>query len=144
MFIKKTLVKKRLWHRCFPVNFVKFLRTPFLQNTSGRLLLFQSRWLKTFVCRETSSNCKWVKYFNQLLCSIFMNGWNTLINYFAVSLWSMIRPLVVYCIVLQMDYFIKGNSSKCHLIEPCRKCHIKYYKALRNYKFRKTPCKQGF
>ena len=72
MFIKKTLVKKRLWHRCFPVNFVKFLRTPFLQNTSGRLLLFQSRWLKTFVCRETSSNCKWVKYFNQLLCSIFM------------------------------------------------------------------------
>ena len=30
-----TLLKKRLWHRCFPVNFVKFLRTPFLQNTSG-------------------------------------------------------------------------------------------------------------
>ena len=28
-----TLLKKRLWHRCFPVNFVKFLRTPFLQNT---------------------------------------------------------------------------------------------------------------
>ena len=35
----KTLLKKRLWHRCFPVNFVKFLWTPFLQNTSGRLLL---------------------------------------------------------------------------------------------------------
>ena len=33
------LLKKRLWHRCFPVNFVEFLRTPFLQNTSGRLLL---------------------------------------------------------------------------------------------------------
>ena len=42
-FIKKaepaTLLKKRLWHRCFPVNFAKFLRTPFLQNSSGRLLL---------------------------------------------------------------------------------------------------------
>ena len=24
-----TLLKKRLWHRCFPVNFVTFLRTPF-------------------------------------------------------------------------------------------------------------------
>ena len=24
-----TLLKKRLWHRCFPVNFTKFLRTPF-------------------------------------------------------------------------------------------------------------------
>ena len=32
------LLNKRLWHRCFPVNFVKFLRTPFLQSTSGRLL----------------------------------------------------------------------------------------------------------
>ena len=30
-----TLFKKR----CFPVNFVKFLRTPILKNTSGRLLL---------------------------------------------------------------------------------------------------------
>ena len=25
-----TLLKKRLWHRRFPVNFAKFLRTPFL------------------------------------------------------------------------------------------------------------------
>ena len=24
-----TLIKKRLWGRCFPVNFAKFLRTPF-------------------------------------------------------------------------------------------------------------------
>ena len=36
-----TILKKRLWHRCFPVNFAKFLRTPFLQNTSGWLLLFK-------------------------------------------------------------------------------------------------------
>ena len=34
-----TLLKKRLWHRCFPVNFAKFHRTFFLQNRSGRLLL---------------------------------------------------------------------------------------------------------
>ena len=34
-----TLWKKKLWHRCFPVNFVKFLRTPFLQKTSERLYL---------------------------------------------------------------------------------------------------------
>ena len=24
-----TLLKKRFWHWCFPVNFAKFLRTPF-------------------------------------------------------------------------------------------------------------------
>ena len=35
---------QRLWHRCFPVNFAKLLRTPFLQNTSGRLLLSKT-WL---------------------------------------------------------------------------------------------------
>ena len=40
-----TLLKKRLWHSCFPVNFVKFLRTPFLQNTSGRLLPYISFYL---------------------------------------------------------------------------------------------------
>ena len=28
-----TLLKKRLWRRCFSVNFAKFLRTHFLQNT---------------------------------------------------------------------------------------------------------------
>ena len=28
-----TLLKKRLRYRCFPVNYVKFLRTPFLQAT---------------------------------------------------------------------------------------------------------------
>ena len=33
-------LRKRLWHRCFPVNFAKFLRTLSLQNTSGRLLHF--------------------------------------------------------------------------------------------------------
>ena len=34
-----TLLKKRLWHRCFPVNFAKFLRTPFLIEHLWWLLL---------------------------------------------------------------------------------------------------------
>ena len=34
-----TLLKKRLWHRCFPVNFAKFLRTPFLTEHLWWLLL---------------------------------------------------------------------------------------------------------
>ena len=36
------LLKKRLWHRCFPVNFAKFLRTAFSQNTSERLFQYIS------------------------------------------------------------------------------------------------------
>ena len=34
-----TLLKKRLWHRCFPVNFTKFIRTPFLTEHFQWLLL---------------------------------------------------------------------------------------------------------
>ena len=46
------LLKKRLWQRCFPVYFVKFSRTYFLQNTSGQLLLnFWKLW------NVKSSNC---------------------------------------------------------------------------------------
>ena len=39
VFYKKGVLKKRLWHRCFLVNFAKLLRTPFWQNTSVQLLL---------------------------------------------------------------------------------------------------------
>ena len=47
-------IKKRLWRRYFSVNIAKFLRTPFLQNTSGRPLQFmaappsESLWLKVW------------------------------------------------------------------------------------------------
>ena len=47
----KTLLKKRLWHRCLPVNFL----TPFLQDTSGWLLLeFESSWFEAAVRRRFS------------------------------------------------------------------------------------------
>ena len=40
-----TLLKKRLWHRFFPVNFAEFLKTHFLRNTSGGLLLHMEQYL---------------------------------------------------------------------------------------------------
>ena len=46
-FQPTTLLKKRLWHRCFPANVAKFLRTPCFQNTFGRLLLSVSEMMKT-------------------------------------------------------------------------------------------------
>ena len=36
----KNFINKRLQHRCFPVKFPKFLRTPILKNNCKRLLLF--------------------------------------------------------------------------------------------------------
>ena len=47
------LLKKWLWDRWFPVNFAKFLRTLFLQNTSKRLLLVSG---KCFNQSESKSN----------------------------------------------------------------------------------------
>ena len=38
-----TLLTKRLWHRHFPVNFAKFLRTPFLTEHLRWLLLNEER-----------------------------------------------------------------------------------------------------
>ena len=42
------LSKKSFWHWCFPENLAKFLRIPFLQNTSGRLLLYRDFIFQTF------------------------------------------------------------------------------------------------
>ena len=49
------LFKKRLWHRCFPVNFAKFLRTPLLRNNSGRLLLTLSNIYNGFFNKNVNS-----------------------------------------------------------------------------------------
>ena len=46
------LLKKRLWHGCFPVNFAKFLRTPFFcrahlvaaSEITGTLILFYNEF----------------------------------------------------------------------------------------------------
>ena len=40
-----TLLKKRLWHRCFLVNFAKFLRAPFFTERLRWLLLYLGRVL---------------------------------------------------------------------------------------------------
>ena len=48
-----TLLKIRLWHRCFPVNFAKFLRTPFITKHLWWLLL---------ITVNISDVCFWFKF----------------------------------------------------------------------------------
>ena len=46
------LLKKSLWHRCFPVNFGKFSRTPFLKEYLWWLLLcseYKTIWLYVLI-----------------------------------------------------------------------------------------------
>ena len=46
-----TLLKKKFWHRCFPVNFAKFIRTPFFKKHLWWLLLqaFISKWSRLII-----------------------------------------------------------------------------------------------
>ena len=53
-----TLLKKRLWRRCLPVNFAKLLKTSFLQNTSGRLLLQDRKGKRLFLRKQGNSTKK--------------------------------------------------------------------------------------
>ena len=48
-----TLLKKRLRHSYFPVNLAKFLRSPFLENTSGGSFGFKK--LHAFLHSESNS-----------------------------------------------------------------------------------------
>ena len=61
-------IKKRLWQRCFPVNFVKFLRTPFLTehlwflfdpvslNKNKKIITYYSHFFLHFGFSFTSTN----------------------------------------------------------------------------------------
>ena len=84
-----TLLKRSLWHSCFPVNFAKFLRTASLQNTSGRLLL-NIVWLRFF-----SLSFLWCRHSNFGSIQIFDSSWvtfNALL--FKLSLQSTIPDMI--------------------------------------------------
>ena len=55
--LKATLLKKRLWHRCFHVNFAKFLRALFLTNTYGGCFCLCS-------CYKTNGYKKYLRKYN--------------------------------------------------------------------------------
>ena len=67
------LLKKRPWHRCFPVNFAKFLRTSFLQNTSGRLLLEIIRENFFFRMVQFYFQKRYIDYIDCILSKTFRN-----------------------------------------------------------------------
>ena len=73
-------IKKRLQHRCFPVKFAKFLRTPFLQNISG--------------------GCSWKYLMNSLFVAFENNEW----CHFVVRIGS---PAFIsfYCVCFVSFYF---------------------------------------
>ena len=82
-----TLLKKRLWHRCFPVNFAKFLRTSFYRTllvaSSGNTPL-RTIYLKTIKWIVPWSFRTWKTYFNPL--SANPTKWSNTTKEFAIVL----------------------------------------------------------
>ena len=67
-----SVIKKRLQHRCFHVNFAKFVRIPFLQNTSGRLFLKYMNISQSDIATSPSGafrDCENVAFFMKLTSS---------------------------------------------------------------------------
>ena len=74
-----TVLKKKLWHRCFPVNFTKFLRVPFLTERLWWVLLFVFIWVGQMIMLKYGDlNIIWTFYIKKKWSSI--NFWPVIQN----------------------------------------------------------------
>ena len=85
--VRVSLLKKRLWLRCFSVNFTKFLRTPFSQNSSGGCCISES----ITGCRNT--------FYNTLACFVVV---------------VIVVVVVVVLAVSEVEYLIKSLKKPAH------------------------------
>ena len=94
-----TLLKMRLRHRWFAVNFAKYLRKHVLQNTSGSLLLY----IYIFWYNKKPSRCLFIS--EHLFLRMFLVKF-ALINLHDGKKWIALGPF------FHFFYFNKLNCSK--------------------------------
>ena len=101
--------KKRLWYKCFSVNFVKFLRLLFLQNTSGRLL---PAFPKTFQDARLNDQ---QKEFNAAMGSVELQLFGDPVNYLNSWTSKKIEHRSTFCWknVCSLLYFEKIHTQFC-------------------------------
>ena len=85
------------WHRCFPVNFVKFLRTPFSRNTSGRLL-------------PATPYCNYSQLCILLLDVFCSTIWN-------LTEYKILFPVAIICCILTIRYHFGNDFHEKVLIK---------------------------
>ena len=90
-----TLLKKKLCHRCFPVNFAKFFKTLFLQSTSGQRLWHRcfpvkfAKFLRTPLHRTSPGDYFWhALSFLLVLDSFAEERYFNVINSLFFSIWK--------------------------------------------------------
>ena len=113
-----TLLKKKLWHRCFPVNFAKFQRTPFLHNTSGRLLL-----KKALVTLKLSKSPGWNSISSNMGKGIFEETFSELKRIYNLSLNQAVFPERLKIASVNPVYK-DGNDGGYQTIDLFQCCHV--------------------
>ena len=128
-----TLSKKRLWHRCFPVNFAKFLRATFLQNTSGRLLLFH---LAKFVELQINSSS-----FERM--SIFCVS-RQLKSYHVLGVsqcaWVLISGYLSWIMCSRIALRLAAFSQKCLSLRTCPSIYVMVRSVLISHRHQLKLC----
>ena len=111
-------VKKRLWHRYFPVHFAKFLRKPFLQNICEQKT-FQQVWRNW---AKNSRNLKHLKHLFQpatswCYCYVWWmlrscgNSQPELTRWF-----QMLLNSILFNRSKKNNYFVGNYFCKCRII----------------------------
>ena len=67
-----TLLKRKLWHRCFPVTFAKFPRTPFYRTPPGDCLYFKNLIWLLFYYFYKFLFLAFKFYFSSEICPLFV------------------------------------------------------------------------
>ena len=94
---RATFLKKRLCHRCFPVNFSKFLKTHFFIELLRWLLLsiLKPLDLQRYLCKRVS----------KLVTIYFISTFLVLVGIFCVYSWRTQVFLLHYTIEVSRDLF---------------------------------------
>ena len=123
--VPATLLKKRLWHWCFPVNFAKFLRTAFFYIEHLWWLLLSSKWLggrNLYYFRRSLSHYVWYTLSQLAQISYYKIGQVSKYsiiykkNFSHHSVW---RRMFSYYKVTQFPFQGDAIITKCHLTSIC-------------------------
>ena len=95
------LLKEKLWHRCFPVNFAKFLRTPLFTEHLRWLLLSLNFW---YLCSFSSVILPNYIHCHKLFeCAFLFGKWFIKVNWslqkFAESVLLFVRKHLLFIIL---------------------------------------------
>ena len=87
-----TLLKKRLWHRHFLVNFAKFLRTPFIEHFWWLLLQEVIVWVAFLMYSIKIHNSNKRKYIKKIMNPHILNSNSPLVLYLPFLLKNIEPP----------------------------------------------------